>query len=114
MIYDAFIRWAVPFVCGGLVTVCGAAIAFWKNNHKRNKAVAAGLQCLLRAEIIRSYEKYIDRGYCPIYAREALKREYASYHDLGGNDVATDLYNQVMRLPTEPKKNEGVLENGME
>ncbi|MPN16592.1 hypothetical protein SDC9_163937 [bioreactor metagenome] len=62
-----------------------------------------GLQCLLRAEIIRSYEKYQDKGFCPLYAKEALKREYDSYHDLHGNDVATDLYRQMMALPTESK-----------
>lgn len=76
----------------------------WKNNRKKEKAIENGLQCLLRAEIIRSYEKYSDREYCPLYAKEALKREYDSYHNLGGNDVATDLYRQMMALPTEAKK----------
>ncbi|MBE6901772.1 MAG: hypothetical protein E7478_04800 [Ruminococcaceae bacterium] len=63
--------------------------------------VAAGTQCLLRAEIIRSHEKYIDRGYCPVYAKESLTREYQAYHNLGGNDVATALYEQLMTLPNE-------------
>ena len=63
--------------------------------------VAAGTQCLLRAEIIRSHEKYIDKGYCPVYAKESLTREYQAYHNLGGNDVATALYEQLMTLPNE-------------
>ena len=63
--------------------------------------VAKGTQCLLRAEIIRSHEKYIDRGYCPVYAKESLTREYQAYHNLGGNDVATALYEQLMTLPNE-------------
>lgn len=61
-----------------------------------------GLQALLRAEIIRSHEKYSAKGYCPVYAKEALTRCYRAYHNLGGNDVATELYEQLMDLPVEP------------
>ena len=71
---------------------------------KLRKNVAKGTQCLLRAEIIRTYEKYIDLGYCPIYEKDALKKEYAAYHELGGNDVATDLYHKILELPTEPEE----------
>lgn len=99
---DAFIKWLVPFLCGGVVSIAGALFATWKREHKKQTAVERGLQCLLRAEIIRSFEKYTDRGYCPIYAKEALKREYDSYHDLGGNDVATGLFKKVMLLSEEP------------
>lgn len=70
--------------------------------QKRDSALESGVQCLLRAEIIRNHDKYIDKGYCPIYAKEALKRAYAAYHVLHGNDVATGLYNEVMVLPTDP------------
>ena len=63
-----------------------------------------GVQCLLRAEIIRNHDKYMDMGYCPIYAKEALKRAYHAYHELHGNDVATGLYNEVMALSTEVRK----------
>lgn len=68
------------------------------------KAVGNGTQCLLRAEIIRQYEKWIDRGYCPIYAKDALTKEYNSYHDLGGNGTITGLYNELMELPEHPHK----------
>lgn len=79
-----------------------------KNNFtaEERKAIKDGLQCLLRAEIIRSYEKYLDKGYCPVYAKESLKRGYNAYHQLDGNDVATDLFRRVMALPTEPDKEE--------
>ena len=38
------------------------------------------------------------------YAKEALTRAYKAYHALGGNDVATELYHDIMELPTEPHK----------
>lgn len=92
-----FLGWLVPFVCGGAVTFAGTMLI-------KLKAIKNGLQCLLRAEIIRSYDKYKERGYCPLYAKEALTRAYKAYHALGGNDVATELYNDTMELPTEPPK----------
>lgn len=69
---------------------------------KDTQTVEDGLQCLLRAEIIRSHEKYTAKTYCPIYAKESLKRAYDAYTALGGNDVATDLYHQCMALPVDP------------
>ena len=56
-----------------------------------------GLQALLRIEII--HDKYMERKYCPVYAKESLSRAYNAYHALGGNDVATELYHQVIELP---------------
>lgn len=91
---DLIFKWAVPFLCGALVAVISSSFI-------KLKAIKTGLQCLLRAEIIRSHEKYTERNYCPIYAREATSRAYSAYHDLGGNDVATALYNELMKLPTE-------------
>ena len=99
--WDLFIKWLIPFLCGGAVSLLGAAIGGLKESRKKETALENGVQCLLRAEIIRSYDKYTDKGFCPLYAREALKRAYDSYHELGGNDVATDLYHKIMKLPTE-------------
>lgn len=92
-----FLGWLVPFICGGAVTFAGTMFI-------KLKAIKNGLQCLLRAEIIRAYDKYKERGYCPLYAKEALTRAYKAYHALDGNDVATELYNDTMELPTEPPK----------
>lgn len=91
---NAFINWVVPFLCGGAVTFIVTMLI-------KLKAIKNGLQCLLRAEIIRSHDKYIDRKYCPVYAKEALTKAYKAYHDLGGNDVATRLYHEIMALPSD-------------
>lgn len=95
-VIEIVLKWAIPFVCGAAVSGCIAYITALK---RKNKALENGVQALLRAEIIRNHEKYIARGNCPIYAKEALKRAYSAYHDLGGNDVATKLYEDVMGLP---------------
>ncbi len=100
-IVSAFIRWAIPFICCG---VTGIAVATVKSQNKRYNALENGLKSLLRSEIIRAYEKYTERGHCPIYAREPLTKAYEAYHALGGNSTATSLYEKTMQLPTEIKK----------
>lgn len=90
------LKWLVPFLCGALVS-------FISTMFVKLKAIKLGLQCLLRAEILSQYDKWADRGYCPIYAKEALTMAYKAYHALGGNDVATELYNKTMALKTELK-----------
>lgn len=61
-----------------------------------------GIRALLRADIIRLYNKYHDTlGYCPIYVKDALEDEYKQYHALKGNGVGTKLYDAIMSLPTE-------------
>lgn len=95
---EKIIEWAIPFVLGGIAT---GIITYLKMMHTRQTALENGVQCLLRAEIIRNHDKYMELKHCPIYAKEALKRAYTAYHALCGNDVATQLYTEVMELPTE-------------
>ena len=92
--WDLVLKWLVPFLCGAAVTFAGTMFI-------RLQAIKNGLQCLLRAELIRSYEKYKQHGYCALYAKEST-RAYKAYHALGGNDVVTELYHDTMDLPTEP------------
>lgn len=75
-----------------------------KKDEKQSKAIADGVQCLLRDSIVRDFNKYQDKGYCPIYAKESIKRAYESYKALDGNDVAKELYTKLLAMPEEPKK----------
>lgn len=68
-------------------------------------AMRRGIRAMLRADIIRLYNKYHDElRYCPIYVKQALEDEYQQYHALKGNGVGTNLYEALMALPTEPPK----------
>lgn len=69
--------------------------------RQKNEAIAIGVQSLLRESIVSNYNKYSEKGYCPIYAKESTKKLYAAYHSLGGNDVATELYNKILRMPED-------------
>ena len=98
-ILELSIRWAVPFILGGMAAALVA-------NLSALKKVRDGMQSMLRAEIIRDYKEYTERGWCPIYAREALERAYKAYQALCVDDVATDLYKKTMKLPTSEEEAE--------
>lgn len=76
-----------------------------KVEQEKNEAIAMGVQSLLRESIVDNYNKYSDKGFCPIYAKESIKKVYSAYHNLGGNDVATELYNKLLRMPEEGETN---------
>ena len=67
-------------------------------------AMRKGIRALLRADLIRLYNKYHDDlGYCPLYVKQSLEDEYQQYHVLKGNGVGTNMYQALMALPTEPQ-----------
>lgn len=66
------------------------------------KGVKLGVQALLRAQMISDYNKWSDRGYAPIYARQNFQNCWTQYHSLGANGVMDDIYIKFLALPTEP------------
>lgn len=69
-------------------------------------AMRRGIRALLRADLIRLYNKYHDDlGYCPLYVKQSLEDEYQQYHALKGNGVGTNMYQALMALPTESPHN---------
>lgn len=97
-----WVDWLFGLISVFCATICRNVI----KNTKKNDAIAEGVQSLLRENIVHNYNKYQDREYCPIYAKESIKRVYEAYHRLGGNDVATKLYNTLLEMPEEPEKEE--------
>lgn len=96
---ERILDWIVPAILGG---VLGTAGTYIKMHRKRQTANDLGTQCLLRAEIIRDHKEYSVKGYCPIYAKESLERAYEAYSQLGGNDVAKAMYEEMIHMPDEP------------
>ena len=104
IIWQQLVGWLVSFMCGGAVSAVGSLMLYLRRKRKREEVLQEGVCCLLRAEIIRTCEKYIDRDYCLIYQKEALTKAYRAYHALGGNDVATALYEKAMALGIESRE----------
>lgn len=70
-----------------------------KEEQKKNKAIADGVQCLLRESIVENYNRYSDKGYCPIEAKENIEALFQAYSNLGGNHTAKKLYETLMAMP---------------
>lgn len=66
------------------------------------KGVKLGVQALLRAQMISDYNKWSERGYAPIYARQNFENCWAQYHSLGANGVMDDIHKKFLALPTSP------------
>ena len=111
-IAENWVKWLFAAALALLTAAWRIVAARLKEEHEKNLAIAEGVQSLLRESIVTNYNRYSDRGFCPIYAKESIKKVYHAYHDLGGNDVATDLYDKLLKLPTEKKEKEKEKEEG--
>ena len=63
-IFDIVLRWLIPFICCGAIT--------WVTGfYGKNKAMREGVRSLLRAEIIRAYEKSTPSADTARYTQES-------------------------------------------
>lgn len=90
----------------GVPTLIAAAVKYVhvlvKRNAKETEAIKLGLQAILRSQMVSDYNKWSDRSYAPIYARENFENCWKQYHSLGANGVMDDLHAKFLQLPTEP------------
>lgn len=85
-----------------LFSVPALLAAVFKLLFTQIKAIKMGLQALLRAQLIADWNKWSERGYAPIYARQNFENCWAQYHSLGANGVMDDIHARFFELPTEP------------
>ena len=98
-------HWLCFFGADALLAALGTYIfRRLKKNREDYNALKMGMQALLRAQMIGDYNKWEERGYAPIYARDNFENCWARYHALGANGVMDDIHDKFMRLPTEPPK----------
>lgn len=41
-------------------------------DHDKNTAMQEGMRALLRDRLIVLHDKYMDKGFCPVYARDTI------------------------------------------
>ena len=105
-ISENWVKWLFAVALAGLSWGYRTISVQLKLERQKNDAIAQGVQSLLRESIVSNYNKYSEKNYCPIFAKESLKKLYASYHNLGGNDVATELYNKLLKMPEDERNDE--------
>lgn len=89
----------VPTVVLALYAVVWGAI---KKTREDNKAIKKGIQAMLRAQMISEWNKWSEKGFAPIYARQNFENCWEQYHTLGANGVMDDIHVRFFQLPTEP------------
>lgn len=66
---------------------------------KESRMIRNGITAVLRDRIVQAYMYYENIGYLPLKERENIYMMYVAYHDLGGNGLVTQLYNELNELP---------------
>ena len=97
-IYQWLCLIGVPALIAGVFKYLHGLI---KRNMEDSKALKAGIQALLRSQMISDFNKYTEKGFAPIYARESFENCWKQYHSLGVNGVMDDLHMKFLELPTD-------------
>lgn len=94
-------KWLLSLLFGSglLVSAGGYFIRRFKANERKTEAVCLGVQALLRDRLLTSYNKHLEKGYAPIYAKENFENMWKQYHNLGVNGVMDDIHEKFMKLP---------------
>ena len=74
---------------------------------EENELVKSALRALLRSELMRTHHHAVRDGHASTLDKEVMERTYRSYHNLGGNGIATNLHDEMMALPTIEDKEGG-------
>ena len=94
----------------GIIGLFGALLwGVLKIVFSQIKGIKLGVKALLRAQMISEYNKALERGYAPIYAKDNFQNCWEQYHAIKGpNGVMDDIYNKYMALPTKAPSKEAV------
>jgi hypothetical protein len=99
------IKYWLQVIFGAILTGIAWCLRIMSTKLKRKlseqEAIKLGIQALLRDRLIQSYNHYIEKGFCPIYALENINALYTQYHALGGNGTVTEILVKLKALPTE-------------
>lgn len=82
-------------------------MGIFEQTREVSRAVST-LNSLIRqiiSSMLHNYNRYIELGYAPIFAKENFENMYQQYHELGVNGVMTQLHAEFMELPTESEEN---------
>lgn len=68
------------------------------------RALKRGVQAMLRAQMIAEFNRWSEKGWAPIYARENFDNLWVQYEKLGKNGVMQDIRLKFLALPTREQR----------
>lgn len=109
---DALMTFLLAFISALASALCGYLISTLRNKRKKDKEekdrlekIEHGLMVLTRSDLLRLYDIFSRKGYCSISIKSSIEEEYNAYHELGGNGIATQMYEEILALPDHaPRK----------
>ena len=102
-IVNNWVEWIFIIITSSVGVGYKKVMKHQKEEAKRNSALCTGVQALLRDRIIQGYNEYSEKGYCPIYAKDNVKRLFKPYSELGVDDVITELVGKLLQMPSEKR-----------
>ena len=97
----SWMEWLFLAVSGAAGLGYRRVMTHQKEDRERNNALSAGVQALLRDRIIQAYNLHSEKGYCPIYAKDNVRRLFTPYSELEHDTVITELVGKLLQMPTE-------------
>ena len=101
-----WVQWVMGTITAGMIALYRKITRKLQKQAADQKALKEGTQSLLRSEIIRCYDMYMERGSISIHGRESMEAMYKAYHQLGGNGTITKLFEELGELPTRTRSRE--------
>ena len=97
-----WIEWVFGILCAILAGLYKSLATKLKKQKEEQSALRDGMRSLLMRAIDEECEAAQKRGYCSVEKKTIINAMYTSYHALGGNDVITEMKNNLMKLPSNP------------
>ena len=95
----------IPYLLGWMVPTVLAAIAGFmagkvKKLNARDRAIEEGMKCILRAEILRAYDRHVvDMQPMTVEERRELDSIWHAYHEgLDGNGTGAAMYAELCEI----------------
>lgn len=102
----------IASVCGQLIIAVVGGMAVYRlkqhdqerenraqKRREESEAIRDGLCALLRDRLMQTCLYYESLHYIPPRELECVSRMYNAYHGLGGNDIISSLYAEMVDLP---------------
>ncbi|GCA66001.1 hypothetical protein KGMB01110_04370 [Mediterraneibacter butyricigenes] len=74
-----------------------------ERENEQRTANTKGTMLLLRVQLIEYHDKYMMLGSIPSYAYQNFMEMYETYHELGGNGMATKMMHEIEELHLKKK-----------
>ena len=101
-LYEFFLKHLLECMLTVIVGILSYFCRYFKRKLDDQKVIHEALKELLRIQLFNLHTHYVkNRGNIPIYGKENATAIYNAYHALKGNGVGTNLYKEIMALPTK-------------